>query len=144
MFWILSINRSAHVIPVCVYFSIIKCKYLNSLAREILPSQEIIPPPDSSKRGALFQGSSVLADLLCKFKIAKFLKQKFALFSEPVRKCLRALEAAETDTEKFATLFLVPKLVRGSDCDRTARLYLMKVLSEHGPFFVYFESLLFG
>ena len=47
--------------------------------------------------------------------------------SEPVRKCLRALEAAETDTEKFATLFLVPKLVRGSDCDKTARLYLMKV-----------------
>jgi hypothetical protein len=42
---------------------------------------------------------------------------------------LRALEAAETDTEKFATLFLVPKLVRGSDCDRTARLYLMKVRS---------------
>ena len=49
--------------------------------------------------------------------------------SEPVRKCLRALEAAETDTEKFATLFLVPKLVRGSDCDKTARLYLMKVSS---------------
>ena len=40
---------------------------------------------------------------------------------------MRALEAAETDTEKFATLFLVPKLVRGSDCDKTARLYLMKV-----------------
>lgn len=49
-----------------------------------------------------------------------------SLLTEPVRKCLRALEAAATDTEKFATLFLVPKLVRGTDCDRTARLYLMK------------------
>ena len=29
--------------------------------------------------------------------------------ADPVRKCLRALEAAQTDTEKFATLFLVPK-----------------------------------
>jgi len=35
--------------------------------------------------------------------------------------------AAASDTEKFATLFLVPKLVKGSDCDKTARLYLMKV-----------------
>ena len=44
-----------------------------------------------------------------------------------MRKCLRALEAAETDTEKFATLFLVPKLVKGVDCDKNARLHLMKV-----------------
>ena len=43
-----------------------------------------------------------------------------------MRKCLRALEAAETDTEKFATLFLVPKLVKGRDCDKQARLHLMK------------------
>lgn len=46
--------------------------------------------------------------------------------AETVRKCIRALEAAETDTEKFATLFLVPKLVKGTDCDKTARLCLMK------------------
>ena len=39
---------------------------------------------------------------------------------------MRALEAAETDTEKFATLFLVPKLVKGRDCDKQARLHLMK------------------
>ena len=47
--------------------------------------------------------------------------------ADPVRKCLRALEAAQTDTEKFATLFLVPKLVKGVDCDKNARLHLMKV-----------------
>ena len=46
--------------------------------------------------------------------------------TDPVKKCLRALEAAETDTEKFATLFLVPKLVKGRDCDKQARLHLMK------------------
>ena len=42
---------------------------------------------------------------------------------------MRALEAAETDTEKFATLFLVPKLVKGVDCNKNARLHLMKVSS---------------
>ena len=47
-------------------------------------------------------------------------------FSEKVRKCIRALEAAETDTEKFATLFLVPKLVKGTECNKDARLSLMK------------------
>jgi len=46
--------------------------------------------------------------------------------SEKVRKCIRALEAAETDTEKFATLFLVPKLVKGTECNKEARLSLMK------------------
>ena len=46
--------------------------------------------------------------------------------SEKVRKCIRALEAAETDTEKFATLFLVPKLVKGTECNKDARLSLMK------------------
>ena len=48
-------------------------------------------------------------------------------FAEKVRKCIRALEAAETDTEKLATLFLVPKLVRGAECSKDARLGLMKV-----------------
>ncbi len=49
------------------------------------------------------------------------------LFSEPVLKCLRALENATTDTEKMAALFLVPKLVKGDACDKNARLHLMKV-----------------
>lgn len=48
-------------------------------------------------------------------------------FAEKVRKCIRALEAAKTDTEKLATLFLVPKLVRGAECSKDARLGLMKV-----------------
>ena len=39
------------------------------------------------------------------------------------------MEAAETDTEKFAALFLVPKLVRGTDCDKNARMCIMKVCS---------------
>ena len=50
-----------------------------------------------------------------------------SFLTEKVKKCIRALEAAETDTEKFATLFLVPKLVKGTECDKTARLSLMKV-----------------
>ena len=49
------------------------------------------------------------------------------LAPEPVLKCLTALEAAENDTEKLAALFLVPKLVKGADCDKNARLCLMKV-----------------
>jgi len=36
------------------------------------------------------------------------------------------LESAENDTEKLAALFLVPKLVKGPDCDKAARLHLMK------------------
>ena len=54
------------------------------------------------------------------------LKNIILFFSEKVRKCIRALEAAETDTEKFATLFLVPKLVKGTECNKDARLSLMK------------------
>lgn len=57
----------------------------------------------------------------------KFTLSLFFFYAEKVRKCIRALEAAETDTEKFATLFLVPKLVHGTECDKNARLSLMKV-----------------
>eukprot|EP00094_Tigriopus_californicus_P007014 TCALIF_06753-PA protein Name:"Similar to Neurochondrin Neurochondrin homolog (Drosophila melanogaster)" AED:0.06 eAED:0.07 QI:0/0.33/0.28/0.85/0.83/0.85/7/4/777 len=46
---------------------------------------------------------------------------------KPVRKCLAALAKAETDTERLAALFLVPKLVKGQDCDKQARLHLMKL-----------------
>ena len=61
---------------------------------------------------------------------AKLLKSKFLiLITDKVKKCIRALEAAETDTEKFATLFLVPKLVQGTECSKEARLSLMKVSS---------------
>ena len=49
------------------------------------------------------------------------------LFVEQVQKCIKALEVAETDMERFATLFLIPKLIRGCDCDKNARISLMKV-----------------
>ena len=44
-----------------------------------------------------------------------------------MQKCIKALEVAETDMERFATLFLIPKLIRGCDCDKNARISLMKV-----------------
>lgn len=53
------------------------------------------------------------------------------LISEPVLKCLSALDAAETDTEKLAALFLVPKLVKGADCDKNARSHIMKVFKRY-------------
>ena len=41
---------------------------------------------------------------------------------------VEVLEKAETDTEKFAALFLVPKLVKGADCDRNARMHLVEAM----------------
>jgi hypothetical protein len=38
------------------------------------------------------------------------------------------LEKAETDTEKFAALFLVPKLVKSADCDKNARMHLVEAM----------------
>lgn len=51
-----------------------------------------------------------------------------SVLCEPVRKCIKVLERAENDTEKFAALFLVPKLVKSSDCDKTARLHLVEAI----------------
>ena len=49
--------------------------------------------------------------------------------AEPVRKCIKVLENAETDTEKFAALFLVPKLMRGVEsCDKKARMHLIEAI----------------
>ena len=48
-------------------------------------------------------------------------------FSEQVQKCIKALEVAETDMERFATLFIIPKLISACDCDKNARISLMKV-----------------
>jgi len=47
---------------------------------------------------------------------------------EPVKKCIKVLEKAETDTEKFAALFLVPKLVKSAECDKKARLHLVEAI----------------
>jgi len=76
------------------------------MAANIMTSTSTSPTPSDSTSVSAESGKSGLAD--------------------PVRKCLRALEAAQTDTEKFATLFLVPKLVKGIDCNKNARLHLMK------------------
>jgi hypothetical protein len=40
----------------------------------------------------------------------------------------QVLEKAETDTEKFAALFLVPKLVKSADCDKNARMHLVEAM----------------
>ena len=49
--------------------------------------------------------------------------------AEPVKKCIKVLEEAETDTEKFAALFLVPKLMRGVEsCDKKARMHLIEAI----------------
>ena len=49
--------------------------------------------------------------------------------AEPVRKCIKVLEQAETDTEKFAALFMVPKLMRGVECcDKKARMHLIEAI----------------
>lgn len=45
--------------------------------------------------------------------------------AEPVKKCIKALEKAETDQERFAALFLIPKIVKGAECDKTARMHLI-------------------
>ncbi|QQP50652.1 Neurochondrin -like protein, partial [Caligus rogercresseyi] len=51
----------------------------------------------------------------------------FGLYFGPVKQCIRALEAAETDTEKLATLFIVPKIISSPECmDRTSKHHLMK------------------
>ena len=57
----------------------------------------------------------------------QFIFNMFLFSLESVRQCLAALNAASSDTEKLSALFLVPKLVKGSDCDSKARRDLMKV-----------------
>merc|ERR1712012_1341183 len=52
-----------------------------------------------------------------------------SFLAEPVRKCIKVLEKAETDTEKFAALFMVPKLMKGAECcDKKARLHLVEAI----------------
>lgn len=49
--------------------------------------------------------------------------------AEPVKTCIKVLESAETDTEKFFALFMVPKLVKGAEnCDKKARLNLVEAI----------------
>ncbi|XP_055710006.1 neurochondrin homolog [Phlebotomus papatasi] len=41
--------------------------------------------------------------------------------AEPIKKCVAILGAAKSDTEKFAALFMVTKLVKGKDCTDVAK-----------------------
>ena len=48
--------------------------------------------------------------------------------SDSVRKCIAILKAAESDTEKFAALFMVTKLVKGEDCDTHSKKLLFEAI----------------
>ncbi|XP_026476614.1 neurochondrin homolog [Ctenocephalides felis] len=48
--------------------------------------------------------------------------------SEPVKKCILILQSAKTDTEKFAALFMVTKLVKGKDCTTVAKKALFEAI----------------
>lgn len=48
--------------------------------------------------------------------------------SEPIKKCAALLQNAQNDTEKFAALFLVTKLVRAKDCKANAKKVLFEAI----------------
>lgn len=48
--------------------------------------------------------------------------------SAPVQKCCEVLKGAKNDTEKFAALFMVTKLIKGPDCNTAARKALFEAI----------------
>lgn len=48
--------------------------------------------------------------------------------SEPIKKCILILKSAKSDTEKFAALFMVTKLVKGKDCNSQAKKALFEAI----------------
>lgn len=48
--------------------------------------------------------------------------------SEPVKKCIEILKASKEDTQKFAALFMVTKLVKGKDCTPAAKTALFEAI----------------
>lgn len=48
--------------------------------------------------------------------------------SAPVRKCVEILNAAESDTEKFAALFMVTKLVKSKECSAASKKALFEAI----------------
>lgn len=44
--------------------------------------------------------------------------------SDPIRKCSIILKGAKSDTEKFAALFMVTKLIKGKDCNEAGKRLL--------------------
>ncbi|KAG5316159.1 NCDN protein, partial [Acromyrmex insinuator] len=47
---------------------------------------------------------------------------------EDVMKCVAVLKAVDTDSEKFAALFMVTKLVKGKDCNSAAKRMLFEAI----------------
>ena len=47
---------------------------------------------------------------------------------DSVRKCITILKGAESDTEKFAALFMVTKLVKGEDCNTHSKKLLFEAI----------------
>ena len=48
--------------------------------------------------------------------------------SDAVKKCIAILQNANSDTEKFAALFMVTKLVKGKDCNTTAKKAIFEAI----------------
>lgn len=48
--------------------------------------------------------------------------------SDAVKKCIAILKNASSDTEKFAALFMVTKLVKGKDCNTTAKKAIFEAI----------------
>ncbi|CAH0400436.1 unnamed protein product [Chilo suppressalis] len=48
--------------------------------------------------------------------------------SEPIKKCVLILKSAKSDTEKFAALFMVTKLVKSKDCNSAAKKALFEAI----------------
>lgn len=48
--------------------------------------------------------------------------------SEPIKKCILILKSAKSDTEKFAALFMVTKLVKSKDCNAAAKKALFEAI----------------
>uniref|UniRef100_A0A182TIF6 Neurochondrin n=1 Tax=Anopheles melas TaxID=34690 RepID=A0A182TIF6_9DIPT len=46
--------------------------------------------------------------------------------SEPIKKCSLILKNAKSDTEKFAALFMVTKLIKGKDCNQAGKRLLFE------------------
>uniref|UniRef100_A0A182NCT0 Neurochondrin n=1 Tax=Anopheles dirus TaxID=7168 RepID=A0A182NCT0_9DIPT len=46
--------------------------------------------------------------------------------SEPIKKCSLILKNAKSDTEKFAALFMVTKLIKGKDCNQAGKRMLFE------------------
>ncbi|XP_041969345.1 neurochondrin homolog [Aricia agestis] len=59
--------------------------------------------------------------------------------SEPIKKCILILNAAKSDTEKFAALFMVTKLVKSKDCNSAAKKALFEAIG-----FKFLKKLLTG